>query len=420
LAQEVFDLLVPFADYGFNASHACGYGFIAYQTAYLKAHHPVEYMAALLTSVKDDKDKKPFYLNACRLMGIRVLPPDVNESDIDFTPADGEVRYGLSAVRNVGAGAVAQIIEARRTRGAFETFTDFCRKADPGILHKKALESLILAGAFDSLGYRRRGLLEGYLKISEPIVAERRAEAAGQFSLWGGADGPRHEIDERVLSGQEFEKAELLRHEKTMLGQWVTDHPLLAVRERLEAQTDLEMMDLASLGDGDVVTVGGIITTLARRFTRNGEPYVIFRVEDLAGGVQVVGFPKVFQESGHLIVLDGIVLAKGRVDLRGRELQLVASEVRELTDERAASPPPHDPDDPLLLEVATDECNDGLVIRLKQALAAHPGELPVVLRLTSNGTGKTLRLSDGYRVDGSAGLLAELRGLLGSEAIRRT
>src|SRR5207302_183665 len=159
------------------------YAFIAYQTAYLKKHHPVEYMAALLTSVKDDKDNKPFYLNAVRLMGIRVLPPDVNQSHMDFTPTDGEIRYGLSAVRNVGEGVVQQITEARTQKGLFESFTDFCRKVDPGVLHKKVLESLILAGAFDSLGYTRGGMLQkdeqdvgAYEKITTPILSDRRAE----------------------------------------------------------------------------------------------------------------------------------------------------------------------------------------------------------------------------------------------------
>ncbi|HEX2029998.1 MAG TPA: DNA polymerase III subunit alpha [Actinomycetota bacterium] len=417
LAEHIFDLITPFADYGFNASHACGYAFIAYQTAYLKAHHPVEYMAALLTSVKDDKDKKPFYLNACRLMGIRVLPPDVNESDLDFTPAGEEIRYGLSAVRNVGAGAVGQIIEARRTKGRFTSFSDFCKKADPGILHKKVLESLVLSGAFDALGYRRRALFEAYEKVAGPILAERRAEAAGQFSLFGGGDGATHEIDESVLHGEEFEKEELLRHEKGVLGQYVTDHPLLAVRDRLAAQTDLEISEVASLGDGDVVTVGGIITAVARRFSRKGEPYVLFRLEDLAGGVQVVGFPSVYEAAQDLVAPDRIVLVKGRVDLRGRELQLVASEIRELSGEPVRDggkpPPPPAAAQPLVLEVPTEECTNGFIARLKECLAAHPGEVPVVLRLVSAAGAKTLRLSEGYRVDGSLGLQSELRGVLG-------
>ena len=160
LGTDLFELMEPFADYGFNASHACAYGYIAYQTAYLKAHHPVEYMSAILTSVRDDKDRKPFYLNACRLMGLEVLPPDVNESEQDFAPVtsgEPKIRYGLSAVRNVGSGAVQQIIQARRTKGSFTGYADYCRKVDPSVLTKKVLESLIYAGAFDSFGYRRRG-----------------------------------------------------------------------------------------------------------------------------------------------------------------------------------------------------------------------------------------------------------------------
>src|SRR5207302_3414458 len=165
LARQLFDQIEPFADYGFAAAHACAYGYIAYQTAYLRRHHPVEYMSALLTSVRDDKDNKPFYLNASRLMGIKVLPPDVNESAEHFTPSGGDVRYGLAAIRNVGEGAVQQIIAARAEEGNFTSFRDFCQKVEPGVLHKKVLESLILAGAFDSLGYKRRGLLEGYWEI---------------------------------------------------------------------------------------------------------------------------------------------------------------------------------------------------------------------------------------------------------------
>jgi DNA polymerase III subunit alpha len=420
LAQQIFDLIVPFADYGFNASHACGYALIAYQTAYLKAHHPVEYMAALLTSVKDDKDKKPFYLNACRLMGITVLPPDVNASDLDFTPADGDIRYGLSAVRNVGGGAVAQIIDARSAKGGFVSFTDFCREVDPGVLHKKMLESLILAGAFDALGYTRRGLLGGYEKIATPILADRRAEAAGQESFFGGGIAPALEIDESILGGEEFEKSQFLTYEKQMLGQFVTDHPLLAVRERLEARTDREISELPSLGDGDLVRIGGIVTALARRFSRKGEPYVIFRLEDLAGGVQVVGFPSVYERTQDLIAPDRIVLVKGRIDLRGRELQVVASEIGELdgSDEEGRESGAGPVTEPLFLAVPTEECTNGLVTRLKETLAAHPGRLQVVLRLVSEGKAKTLRLSDGYRVDGSAGLLAELRGLLGADAVK--
>jgi DNA polymerase III subunit alpha len=418
IAEDIFDLIVPFADYGFNASHACAYAYVAYQTAYLKAHHPVEYMSAILTSVKDDKDKKPFYLNACRLMGLEVLPPDVNESELDFAPVPGgepKIRYGLSAVRNVGSGAVGQIIEARRSRGGFGSFAEFCRKVDPGVLTKKVLESLVLAGAFDSLGYARKALLEEYEKVSGPIAAERKAEAAGQFSLFGGGERAAHEIDESVLDGDEFDRRTLLRLEKEMLGQFVTDHPLLSVKERLGAQTDMEVADVVNLGDGDLVTVGGIVASVARRYTRKGEPYALFRLEDLAGGVSVVAFPGVFEQVPNLVETDAIVLVKGRVDLRGRELQLRAVEIREL-DVGAVAPARPTPG-VMVVDLAAASCTNALIAKLKDLFGAHPGSTPVLVRFIS-AQGTTPIQVGGVRVDPAAGLLSELRLLLGPKAAR--
>jgi len=418
IAEDIFDLIVPFADYGFNASHACAYAYVAYQTAYLKAHHPVEYMSAILTSVKDDKDKKPFYLNACRLMGLEVLPPDVNESELDFAPVPGgeaKVRYGLSAVRNVGSGAVGQIIEARRSRGGFGSFAEFCRKVDPGVLTKKVLESLVLAGAFDSLGYARKALLEGHEKVSGPIAAERKAEAAGQFSLFGGGERAAHEIDESVLDGEEFDRRTLLRLEKEMLGQFVTDHPLLSVKDRLAAQTDMEVAEVVNLGDGDLVTVGGIVASVARRYTRKGEPYALFRLEDLAGGVSVVAFPGVFEQVPNLVETDAIVLVKGRVDLRGRELQLRAVEIRELDvgTAGAARPTPG----VMIVDLAAASCTNALIVKLKDLFGAHPGSTPVLVRFISS-QGTTPIEVGSVRVDPAAGLLSELRLLLGPQAAR--
>jgi DNA polymerase-3 subunit alpha len=418
LARELFDLIEPFADYGFPAAHACAYGYIAYQTAYLKAHHPVEYMSAILTSVKDDKDKKPFYLNACRVMGLEVLPPDVNESELDFAPVPGggvKVRYGLSAVRNVGSGAVGQIIEARRGKGGFGSFADFCRKVDPGVLTKKVLESVILAGAFDSLGYARKALLENQDKVSGPIAAERKAEAAGQFSLFGGGEQSAHEIDESVLAGDEFDKRTLLRLEKEMLGQFVTDHPLLAVKGRLGAQTDMEVGEVVNLGDGDLVTVGGIVSAVARRYTRKGEPYALFRLEDLAGGVSVVAFPSVFEQVPHLVETDAIVLVKGRIDLRGRELQLRAVEIRE-PDFGSTAPSRQSPG-VVIVDLPAASCTNAVIGKLKELLAAHPGSAPVQVRFISSQTITPLEVGT-YRVEPAAGLLSELRMLLGPKAAK--
>jgi DNA polymerase-3 subunit alpha len=419
LGRDLFNLIVPFADYGFNASHACAYGYVAYQTAYLKAHHPVEYMAAILTSVKDDKDKKPFYLNACRLMDIEVLPPDVNESETDFGPAgDGSraIRYGLSAVRNVGGGVVGQIIDARRKEGRFESFTDFCRKVDAGVLTKKVLESLSLAGAFESLGYTRRGLFESFDRVSAPIAAERKAEAAGQFSLFGGGSEVEHEYDESVLVAEEFDKQNLLRLEKEVLGQFVTDHPLLEVKDALFASVDREMADLDSLGDGDQVTLGGIATAIQRKFTKKGEPFAAFRLEDLVGGVQVVAFPDVWDQVSDLVASDTVILVKGRADLRMQgELQIRAIDIRALD---AASAPVPRLNVSVVVEVPAANCTNGMLVRLKETLSAHPGVALVHMRLIGDSGVTPLKLGDGFRVDPSAGLLSELRLLLGPTAVR--
>ena len=416
LAKELFDLIEPFADYGFPAAHACAYGYVAYQTAYLKAHHPVEFMSAMLTSVKDDKDRKPFYLNACRLMGIEVLPPDVNESENDFAPAtgaEGAIRYGLSAVRNVGEGAVGQIIDARRGKGAFTSFGDFCRKVEPSVLTKRVLESLIFAGAFDSLGYARRALIENQDKVSGPILAERKAEAAGQFSLFGGDSGVT-EVDESVLDGEEFDKRTLLREEKEVLGQFVTDHPLLGVQDLLAAQTTHEMGDLETLGDGDLVTIGGIIGGVQRKYTKRSEPYAQFRLEGLAGGAQVIAFPSIYEAVPGLIEPDRIVLVSGRIDLRGRELQIRATEIREPNLGAGAPNPPlgH-----LEVDLPAAACTPAVLAKVKELLESHPGSAQVQVRFRSSN-GVTPVEVGSVRVDPSGSLIGELHSLLGVGAAR--
>ncbi|MGE5227488.1 MAG: DNA polymerase III subunit alpha, partial [Planctomycetaceae bacterium] len=423
LAADLFEMIVPFADYGFNASHACAYGFVSYQTAYLMAHHPVEYMAAILTSVKDDKDRKPYYLYACRGMGIDVLPPDVNESDMDFAPAPGErraIRFGLSAVRNVGEGVVRSILDARAKAGPFTSFADFCRRVDPTALTKRVLEALIYAGAFESLGYTRGGMLQlvgeqqAFEKVSAPIVSERKAEAAGQFSLFGGKDGALEEIDESVLRGPELEKRLLLSKEKEMLGQFVTDHPLLGVEDTIRAQTTHDIRALEDLGDGDLVTVGGIIGAFARKYTKRGEPYAQFRLEGLAGGVEVVAFPSVYESVPELMEPDRIVLVTGRIDLRGRELQLRANEVKE---PNLGADAPRATLESLVVDLPAVACTPAVLAKLKQLFEGHPGAAPVRLRFLSSQGITPLSLG-AFTVNANPALLDELRSLLGAGAAR--
>ena len=265
----------------------------------------------------------------------------------------------------------------------------------------------------------------GYEKITIPILSDRRAEAQGQDSLFGGDTATALEIDEKVLRGPEFEKSQLLRFEKEMLGQYVTDHPLLPIKDRLAAQTDMEIVEVPSLGDGDVVTVAGIVGAVGRRYTRRGEPYAVFRLEDLTGGVPIVAFPSVFDRVPDLVAHDAIVLVKGRADLRGRELQLVALEIREPDLAGAEEgtepvrPSSHSPQtDPLVVDLPSTACTPVVIRRMKELFALFPGGLPVVVRLVGDGGVVRLRLGSDFRVDGAPALLLELRRLFGEGAVR--
>jgi DNA polymerase-3 subunit alpha len=248
--------------------------------------------------------------------------------------------------------------------------------------------------------------------VSAPISAERKAEAAGQFSLFGGGEQAATDIDESVLQGIEFDKRTLLRLEKEMLGQFVTDHPLLEVKDALGAQTDLELSDVGNLGDGDLVTVGGIVASVARKFTKKGEPFAQFRLEDLTGGVTVVAFPNVYEAVPDLIEPDAIVLVKGRADLRGRELQLRAIEVTEpdLGIERRS-----EPDSVLVVDVPASACSPAVIAKLKQLLGGHAGHTPVKVRFLSKDGVMPLDVGP-FRVNPGAGLLSELRLLFGPDA----
>ena len=423
-AQTLWRLIQPFAGYSFNRAHAAGYGLISWQTAYLKAHYPVEYMAALLTSVKDDKDARPRYLGICRRMGITVLPPDVNDSDADFTPGAGAagageaeapraVRYGLSAVRNVGEQVVEAIIAARRSKGRFTDFFDFCDKVDASVLNKRVVESLIKAGAFDSLGHSRKGLLEIHDRHVDDVLARKRAEAAGQFSLFGGLgdDGGR-EVAQPLpsIGGEDWDKTQRLAFEKEMLGQYVSDHPLRGLEHVLERESDTSLSSLAERSDQAVVAVAGILAKLMKKFTRTGETYVVAELEDLDGAAECIFFPKVYQQHQSLLVQDTVVVVRARVDSRDETPKLVALEVRppSLGDPGAR---------PVVLELEARACTDGIVTRLKRILGSHRGRSPVQLQIRGAHSTMVVQLGDEFRVDPRNGLYAEIKAELGPHAL---
>jgi DNA polymerase-3 subunit alpha len=404
--REMFRLIAHFAGYGFNKSHSAGYGLVAYQTAYLKAHYPAEYLASLLTATKRDKDRTAIYLNECRQMGIEVLVPDVDESETDFTVREGRIRFGLSAVRNVGEGVVEKIAEARAD-GPYESFLDFVNRVEVSALNKRTVESLIKAGAFDALGHSRKGLTLMHELILESTLERRRNEEMGQYSLFAGDDAAREDQDFDVPTDEWSQKIKLA-FEKEMLGLYVSDHPLLSVGASLASATTATIAELDELSDRTSIAVGGIVGSITRRWTRNGDPMLFFQLEDLERSVEVIVFPKTVHDFGPLVVEDAVVVVSGHLDHRGDDVKVVAREIKELVVRDDSS---------VRLAVAAQRLTPEVVSDLKTILRNHPGGATVFLNLSDNGNTKVLRLGDDHKVEPRSALFAELKELLGPRAI---
>ncbi len=442
LGTRLFDIIEPFADYAFNKSHSYGYGLVAYQTAWLKAHYPVEYLASLLTSVKDNKDKTAVYLAECRSVGIPVLVPDVNRSYSEFaaTPGDGDARsegiagraitFGLSAVRNVGEGLVSLIVSERERGGPFTDFYDFCQRVDPQVLNKRTIESLIKGGGFDSLGHPRMGLCLVFEEIVDRTVERRREQEAGVVSLFAALEPEQPGTtpgfaDTRVeIPDTEFSKSQRLAFEKEMLGLYLSDHPLMGHEGSLSRLVDCTLAELRDVdleapatpggavgaggfSEGQVRLVGGVVTDLSRRYTKKGELMATFVLEDLEASVEVFVFPRTMAEYGALLDDDAIVVLKTRVDLRDDQLKLVCMEVQrpELAPDGIGD---------LRITLPVNALTDRKVDGLKRLLTEHPGDSPVFLHVGD----KVIRLPSEFNVDSRRGLVGELRVLLGPNAIQ--
>ncbi|MFD1831978.1 DNA polymerase III subunit alpha [Streptomyces desertarenae] len=416
--QAVWDVLVPFAGYAFNKAHSSAYGLVSYWTAYLKANYPAEYMAALLTSVRDDKDKSAVYLNECRRMGIRVLPPDVNESEANFTPrGDDVIVFGLTAVRNVGQNVVDSIVACRRAKGKYTSFPDFLDKVDAVVCNKRTVESLIKAGAFDELGHTRKGLTAHFESMIDNVVQVKRKEAEGQFDLFGGmgddsADsGPGFGMDVE-FPAEEWDKSYLLAQEREMLGLYVSDHPLFGLEHVLADKTDAAISQLTGgdFSDGSIVTIGGIISGLQRKMTKQGNAWAIATVEDLAGSIDCMFFPATYQLVSTQLVEDAVVFVKGRLDKREDVPRLVAMElmVPDLSD--AAS------DAPVTITIPAVKVTPPLVERLGEVLTHHRGSTEVRVKLQGGRKTTVLRL-DRHRVTADPALFGDLKALLGPSCL---
>jgi len=413
--KKLWDTLIPFSDYAFNRAHSAGYGLVSYWTAYLKANYPTEYMAALLTSVRDDKDKSALYLNECRRMGIKVLPPDVNESASDYTPLGGDIRFGLTAIRNVGENVVASIVANRLSKGRFTSFGDFLSKVDQQVCNKKTIESLIKAGAFDSLGATRRGLMMVYLEAIDSVSEAKRAEAIGQFDLFGST------LDEEAstVSGVEldiptgeWDKNLLLSYEREMLGLYVSDHPLLGIEHVLRAAVDMPLSHIAedSVAHEQVVNIGGLITQIQRKVSKQGNSWAIVSIEDLEGAVDVLFFAGTYQTHALNLIEDRVIVVRGRIDKREEAPRITALDMT-IPDVTGA------PTGPLVISMDAKSVTAPLVDRMKEILRSHPGPREVHLKLDDGSKGLVMKIDDDLRVTASPSLSADLKSVLGPDCL---
>jgi DNA polymerase-3 subunit alpha len=430
--QAVWDVLVPFAGYAFNKAHSAAYGLVSYWTAYLKANYPAEFMAAVLTSVGDDKDKSALYLSEARRMGVKVLPPDVNASVATFAAVGADVRFGMAAIRNVGANVVEAIVATRKSKGDFTSFADFLRKVPVVVCNKRVIESLIKAGAFDSFGHPRKGLMLIHEQAVDSVIDIKRNEAIGQDSLFGG-DEEADAVFEVAVPDAEWDKKTRLNFEREMLGLYVSDHPLLGIEHVIAAGTDVSVAELMAVADdggedderpvtmaplptgrnGDqIVKIGGILSGVTRKVTKKGDAWAAATLEDLGGAIEVLFFPNSYQLYATAIADDAIVIIKGKVDRRDDVPKLIAMDMT-IPDLTIGT----DGGAPIVLNLPVTKCVPPVVEQLRDVLRTHPGTTEVHLKLRGNQKTTVVRLDDKLRVTASPALHADLKQLLGPSCI---
>lgn len=410
-ANKLFDEMLDFANYAFNKSHAAAYAVIAYQTAYLKRYYPVEFMAALLNSFVDNLDKIAFYVQVCKKMGIKVLPPDINESDSYFTVVEDKIRFGLSAVKNVGLNMTMEIVSERERNGKFKSVVDFFERMQDSQLNKKAVESLIKAGAFSSFGVRRSQLLSVYDKLMENIKKNRNNNLNGQISLFGEVE-QSHGVEFEFPDLEEFPKNRLLSMEKETLGLYISGHPLEEYMEDIPKITNATTLDFKvseeemfqpKLQDNQEVVIAGVIATKKIKFTKNNNMMAFVTIEDLYGTVEVIVFPTVYEKYSSIIKEDNPVVVRGKVSLKEEEeLKILCDEIKLLSQ--------------AIVKKLYLNLQDSTKIEIvKQILRKNPGNMPVVLKLNSK---KLLAANRDLWVNGSKELIKQLYVVLGEENVK--
>lgn len=421
--KTLWEVMLPFSGYAFNKSHTAGYGIVSYWTAYLKANYPAEYIAALLTSVRDDKDKMAVYLSETRKMGIKVLPPDVNESGHRFTAIGTDIRFGLEGVRNVGGNVVASIIRTREVKGRYASFSDFLNKAEIAACNKRTIESLIKAGAFDELGNTRMGLCAHHEDAIDSVMGVKRQQEIGQFDLFGGElssgeDAPSVGLD-ITYSPEEWPRKQLLGYEREMLGLYVSSHPLSGTEHILHRYRDLPIAELVGedppAGDErQNVKIAGMISSVQRRVNKNGQPWAIATVEDLEASVEVLVFPRNYEVLAANLVEDSAVAVQGRINRRDGTVSIFAADIVPL-DIQEADLLSVGQERPVMLVAQTRKVTPQLVENLKKVLDSHPGNRPVRLQL-QGAQNLTLTLGN-YSVEVSAEFYGDVKAVLGSSGV---
>lgn len=421
--KALWDILLPFSDYAFNKAHTAAYGLVSYWTAYLKAHYPQEYMAALLTSVGDNKDKLALYLNECRAMGITVLAPDVNESTLTFAPVGDDIRFGMGAIRNVGANVVEGMIAAREEKGRYESFNDFLKKVPLQVCNKRTIESLIKAGAFDDLGHTRRSLSLIHEAAVDAAVAVKRKEAAGQFDLFGSLgmdDALGDELTVTIPDVPEWDRREKLNFERDMLGLYVSDHPLRGLERALSDAASHSVHDIigedSHVRDGETVTLAGMLTGVSRRIAKSsGNQYASVELEDPSGAtITVMFFSRAYETMGAALADDLICSIRGRVQRRddgsvnmsAQELQIL-----EISDDGRAAP--------ITIVVPEYLVTEANLKDLKETLRDHKGTADVRMLIRTRDKEQLVLLDASVRVEPNPSLFGEIKTIFGPSCIRR-
>ncbi|MCL4523424.1 MAG: DNA polymerase III subunit alpha [Acidobacteria bacterium] len=409
-AEKIFDLMEEFAGYGFNKSHSCAYALLAYQAAYLKTHYPVEFVAAMLTSETGNMDKVVKYIHEARGMGITVLPPDVNTSDLNFTPTSEQIRFGLSAIKNVGENTVKGILDARVRLGRFTSLFQFCEEIDSRLVNRRVLESLIKSGAMDSLGARRAQLSAVIDRAMERGQRMQRQATSGQHGLFGNGSAPAQPFSETLPDVEEWPEDELLAAEYATLGFYISGHPLAKHAGRLKELNATELGALETKANNSDVVVAGIVVSVRPMRSKKGARWAILSLQDITGNAEVLAFPEAFGRLENLLKSHARLLVKGRISVEDVGTRVILSDARPLEDvtEPAAK----------LLRVRVDltSFDESILDRLEEIFDRKPGPCRVAFELTQPD-GAVAELETERRVRPDKDLLLEIQELCGADAV---